>query len=292
MTCYSRRMLMLIVAAVLLLLVACGPTFPDSETQATLTVPPAIPHRPTVFLQYCGDNTGSYPRQYFLEANRYIADSLDAAVQLNQDGVTAYITLITSSTYNPKDTVLTVTIPATPNNPPAPSLATPTPSGNPFKDGQVRATAAANTGNEEQQYQATLAANQQLLQQVRTQVHTQTNRLRELAPPTENISTSIWGCLDLASQRLAEKAGIKLLVIASDMENNTDQDKTANFIQSHALKGVAVSVIFYYCQVAVECQQKTTSWQQVFLGAGATSVRFVDAGASPTLPPLLQGVTA
>jgi hypothetical protein len=93
----------------------------------------------------------------------------------------------------------------------------------------------------------------------------------------------VWGCLQLARTRFQQNPGAHYLVIASDMENNTSIDYTADFQSSQALKDVHVAVVYFYCSNARGCQSTTAQWQNVFTNSGAASVKFTDPAGSQSL---------
>lgn len=246
-----------------------------------------LPHRPHVTEQGCSDVTASYPHDFAIRADHLMADWLDGAVQSNQDGVTAYVSLIDSMSYDPISTPLVIMIPATPPDPQPPTLAPlPTPTGNPYTDGQLRAQIQAQNDQAMRRYQEALAAEQAQLDAIRWQVHDQTNKLRALDPPVAS-RTDVWGCLKRASERLSGEPGNKIVLIASDMENNTRQDYVPNL----SLAGASVWVIMYQCSRAPECAAKTKQWRGIFSSAGAQDVRFFDPAQTQTLHSPLEQQT-
>lgn len=275
----------------LLCLWLAGCTLTSASPGAAVTPAPTIvaPQRPPVLVQLCVDDTGSYPRTYFQQANKKVATSLTQSVVANSSGLVLYATLITSTTYDPSNTLAPFTIPAIANYPALPTpLPTPDQS-NPISY-SATATAAAN-----QQDAAIRAYNSQMatvntqIQVTRTQVANDAKRLTSWSPKTDSAATSVWGCLQLARQRFASQPGVKYLIIASDMQNNTNVDYTKDFESSQALKGVNVHVIYYYCQAAGSCQDLASKWTGVFKGSGAASVQFDDPAQSDALTNLFGG---
>ena len=122
-------------------------------------------------------------------------------------------------------------------------------------------------------YKASLAS-------TKNKVSGDVQRLQSWNPKVDNRGTSIWGCLVLATKRLANTPGPKYLIIASDMENNTCLDCA----QVH-LDGMKVRVIFFQSDNAVRAQQKQSQWTSDFEKAGANSadISFNDPAASETL---------
>ena len=116
-----KRFLTVVVAS--LLLVACGTTVAKVAITPLPTI--NVPARPHTLVQYCVDDTGSYDRTYFHQANDLVVQNLINAVQPNSDELTLYATAITSDTAKSENTLPAFVIPATGQ---APTLAlTPTP---------------------------------------------------------------------------------------------------------------------------------------------------------------------
>jgi hypothetical protein len=112
---------------------------------------------------------------------------------------------------------------------------------------------------------------------------------KQAAQAKNDDATSVWGCLQLARTRFQQNPGTHSLVIASDMENNTSVDYTADFQSSQALKDVHVAVGYFYCSNARSCQSTTAQWQNIFTSSGAASVKFSDPVQSKTLKNLFGG---
>jgi hypothetical protein len=275
----------------LLCLVLSACALSSATPGAAVTPVPTViaPQRPPVLVQFCTDDTGSYPRGFFLAANKKVADSLAQAVVPNSSGLILYATLITSRTYDPTNTLYPFIIPAIGNYPTLPTPL-PTPSeGNPISY-SATATASANQQDAAiRAYNAQMAAVNTQLQLTRTQITHDAKRLTSWNPRVDSTATSVWGCLQLARQRFASQPGVKYLIIDSDMQNNTDIDYTSDFESTKALNGVHVHVIYYYCQVAGSCQDLQAQWTRVFTGSGAASVKFDDPSQSDALPNLFGG---
>jgi hypothetical protein len=127
------------------------------------------------------------------------------------------------------------------------------------------------------------------VQAVQAQVTTDAERLTSWNPAPDDGPTSVWGCLQLARQRLAGEQGTKYLVIASNMHNTTDVDYTPDFESSKALQDVRVHVIYFSCQDASQCQSLQAQWTSIFTGSGAASVQFDDPSQSQELTNLFAG---
>jgi hypothetical protein len=277
--------------ALCLLLAACANPLTSVTPKALITPAPtvAIAHRGPILVQYCADDTGSYPRGDFGLANRAIANSLVQSVRANSDGLVLYATLITSNTFDASNTLAPFVVPAIANYP---ALPTPLPTPSQANPVSYSATATAVAGKNSvgiSAYNADVATVANRVTVIRDQVAADAARLTGWNPPIDATATSVWGCLQLARQRFAGQPGAKYLIIASDMDNNTSVDFTADFTASQALKGVNVRVIFYYCQAAGQCQDRANSWTPILNGSGAASVIFDDPAQSQALPSLFGG---
>ncbi|HEV2236343.1 MAG TPA: hypothetical protein VGR57_06735 [Ktedonobacterales bacterium] len=277
--------------ALCLLLAACGNLLSSVAPKVLITPAPTVTlaHRGPMLVQYCADDTGSYPRGDFSQANHAVADSLVKSVRANSDGIMLYATAITSNTFDPANTLAPFTVPAIANYP---TLPTPLPTPSQANPVSFSATATAvenenSTGISA--YNATLATVNNTVATVRGQVSTDVARLTNWAPPIDATATSIWGCLQLARQRFTGQPGAKFLIIASDMDNNSSVDYTADFTAAQALKDVNVRVIYYYCQAAGQCQDRANSWTPILHNAGAAAITFDDPAQSVALPSLFGG---
>jgi hypothetical protein len=272
-----------------LLLAACALSSGTPVAPVTPAPVTSVPHRGPVLVQYCADDTGSYPRGLFGSANMAVANSLIQSVQPNSEGLVLYATLITSMTFDASNTLAPFVIPAIGNYPALPTPL-PTPAeANPVSFSATATAVARQDSANVVAYNAAVAQVNTRLQVTKGQVTDDSKRLTGWEPAIDSTATSVWGCLQLARQRFAGQPGTKYLIIASDMDNNTDVDFTADFTASQALKGVIVNVIFYYCQQAGVCQDRANSWRQIFSGSGATSVVFDDPAQSQALGNLFGG---
>lgn len=273
-----------------LLLAACALTTSSARpgVQVTPVATVSVPHRTPVFIQYCADDTGSYPRSDFQGANALVASSLAASVVANSDGLTLYATLINSDTFNSANTLAPFIIPAVPTYPALPAISTPS-DNNPVSYSATATALADAQGATIASYNAQMNAVNAQIQATRTKVANDAKRLTGWNPSVDYQATSVWGCLQLARQRFSGQTGTKYLIIASDMQNNTGVDYTADFTSSKALKGVAVHVIFYACQSAGACENLEATWKQVFTASGAASVQFDDPAQSQTITNLFGG---
>lgn len=284
----GKRLLGFFLVGLVLVLAACdlGPT-PDAGDQPGSvpspigTSQPEPPHRDHLTVGYCADGTWSVPTALFTGANRFVADSIDQAVMLNQDGLTLFVTYVSAHPYLPQNTV-TITIPALPA-PLAPNI-TPTPTPNPnnvYSSSAAQSTVTAANAQAGQAYQAQLAQLNAKLAATKAQVKTQTDRLRHLPRPAgaEATQTSLWSCIELQAQRLQQAHGAKLLLIESDFEDTLP----AYALAGVRLDGAPVVAIFMNCQSGADCAVKQNTWGTVFRRMHAVSWRFYDPGASTTL---------
>ncbi len=272
-----------------LLLAACAASTISPGVQVTPVPTVIAPHRGPILVQYCIDDTGSYPRGDFYIANRLVASNLAQAVQPNTDGLTLYATLITSNTFDPSNSLAPFVIPAVANYP---TLPTPIPT--PVQDNPVSYSATASAVANQQSadiaaYNGQMASTNAQVQTTRIQVTADAKRLTSWNPRIDATATSVWGCLQLARQRFTGLPGTKYLIIASDMQNNTNVDYTADFQAAQALKGVIVHVIFYVCENAGDCGSLTAYWHHVFQASGAQSITFDDPAQSQAIPDLFGG---
>lgn len=292
MTQRMRAMLIPIALAVTLLLGSCSP-LPDPPVQTAtptstgdLVKPILAPYQPYRVGQYCPDVTSSYPQQDFAHANAAIADWIDQAVAPNQGGLVVYVNLINSNSFDPTSTVLTIVVPPFPADPARPEqLAAPTPTGNYITDNNNKDKVQQENQKLFNTWQQTLKERHQQLAQLRKAVHAQTNKLRALHPPIDNVSTDIYGCVKRASLRFQGLSGKKILLLATDLGNNTWQEWTPSF----PLTGANVEVIWHYCSDAPTCDANDGDWQRTFAQAGAARVALFDPARSLTIPnPFVQ----
>jgi hypothetical protein len=243
------------------------------------------PTRPALLIQYCDDDTGSYPRQYFCGANQLMASSLEQAITANQNGITLYATAITHNTFDPANTLTPAfSIPAIQAYPVPPTpYPTPVPQG-PVTDPPTETAVAKQNDQAIINYNQSVAAINQKIQQAQAAAKHDGGRLTVWDPPVDTSGTSILGCFQLAASRFAGQSDMKMIYIASDLENNTDVDYTQSFVTDHRLAGVIVHVIYLYSQSASQDSAKRAQWCRYLQAAGATAVIYSDAGSSANLP--------
>jgi hypothetical protein len=242
------------------------------------------PTRPALLIQYCDDDTGSFPRGDFQGANKLMADSLGDAIKANQDGITLYATAITHNTFDSSNTlspafnIPAITAYGTPPTP-VPTIV----AQNPVTDPPTETAVANQTGKGISDYNGTVAVIDQKIDAAKKAAAADTQRLTSWDPPLDTVATSILGCFQLAASRFQNQPGTKMIYIASDLENNTDVDYTQNFVTQKGLAGAIVHVIFFVSPSAARDQQKRAQWCPLLEAAGAKAVVFSDPNASSTL---------
>ena len=266
-------------------LVGCTDPQPTPyPTAVTSTSTNQLPARPYITVQFCSDDTSSYPREDFKNANTLMATSLINAVRSNQSGLKLYASAITHNTFDPANSLSPVfTITAIPAYPVPPKII-PTPT--PFNVVTDRATKITVLTTDNAVITAYNAQVQEIDKQIQSQVNAitqDTNRLKDWNIPVDNTATSVFGCFEIARSNFKNQSGVKLLYIASDFENNTSIDFTNELVTSHGLDGVIVHSIFFYSENAVRAQQKMNEWCPILKAAGAKSVTFDERTRSTAL---------
>lgn len=290
---YVKATVPLILLLATLLLESCGSLgLPDPPTQTKATPissieqPIEMAHQPYRVVQYCADITSSYPRKDFQEANNAVANWIDQAVEPNESGLVVYVNLINSNSFDPSSTVLTIIVPPFPADTPRPEqLPPPKPTGNYMLDAQNKDTVRHENADLFNAWQQTLKEHHRKLVQLRQAIKVQTDMLRALNPSLDTVSTDEFGCVKRASLRFQNIAGRKILLLATDLENNTWQEWTPEY----PLVGGRVEVIWHYCLNAPECDENESNWQHTFTQAGAVSIAMYDPARSLTISnPFLQ----
>lgn len=240
--------------------------------------------RPPLLIQFCNDDTGSFPRKDFTGANQLMAKSLEDAVSANQQGVTLFATAITHNTFDPNNTLdPAFSIPAIPAFQPAPTPVPTHEANDPVTDPATATAVSDQNISGITAYNDGVAKLQKTVSDTAAAVAKDAKRLTSWNPKVDYVATSILGCFQLAASRFQNQSGAKLIYIASDLENNTDVDYTQSFVTSQGLKGAIVHVIYFVSPNATSAQQKRAQWCPFLKKAGATSVLFSDPTASPTL---------
>jgi hypothetical protein len=242
------------------------------------------PARPALLIQFCNDDTGSFPRTDFHGANKLISSSLVQSITANQGGVTLYATAITHNTFDSTNTLapafIVPAIPAYGVPPtPLPTIA----AENPITDPPTQTAVANSTTKGVTDYNGTVAFIDQKISDAQQSMTSDMKRLTSWNPPLDTIATSILGCFQLAGSRFQNQPGAKMIYIASDLDNNTDVDYTQNFVTEHSLAGAIVHVIYFVSPSAASDQQKRAQWCPLLKAAGAKTVLFSDPNSSQTL---------
>jgi hypothetical protein len=216
-------------------LTACAGGLSSTAGSSATPVPTMTSaHRDKTTIQYCVDDTGSYPRDDFRGANQLVAQNLVDAVAANSDALALYATLINSNAFDPASTLDPFQIPATAAYPTLPTpLPTPT-EGNPISYAREKQVAQAKDDDTITAYNDQVAAVRKQLDDLKQQISADANHLVNLNPAVDHTATSVWGCLQLARTRFQQNPGTQYLVIASDLENTTSVDYTADFQETRA----------------------------------------------------------
>lgn len=236
-----------------------------------------MPHRGPLSIQIDPDITGSYPtalRQAFLTQ---IASWLEALPRVSTDETRVYLTYINHAPYLPASTPLSFTIASVPDWPVVPQL-TPVPrcDQNPYACSSAQATTTTADSQLKQAYEQQRNTVRQQLVTVQTATKAQAQKLRALNPATDEQGTSIWGVLNLASQRFHGVPGDKWLILATDLGNNSTRDAVLP-----DLTGVHV-IVELYSPSAVASHDTQVAWQGVFRRAHVASIQFLDPAAAQT----------
>ena len=216
---------------------------------------------PHLLIQFCNDDTGSYPRPDFQGANQVITN-LQQAVTANQQGITLYATAITSDTFNPVNTLdPAFTVPAFPAYPPQPTPVPTQAPQNPVSDPATATAVSHQTTSNFTAYNQAVAALEQQIASARATMTTDTQPLMSWNPPVDFV-TSVLGCFQLAASRFAGKSDKKLIYIHfGSSKQHEDVDYTQSFVTNHSLAGVMVfHVIFFYAENAQTSTQIKHDW--------------------------------
>jgi hypothetical protein len=253
-----------------------------------------VPIAPFITVNFCDDVTTSNPRVYFDQARQLMAQWTEQLVRPAEAGANVFVQWINHNSYEPESTIQIIVVPSLPANPTPPNLIpypTPSDTGNPFEGAtatatsqQAIATVKAANNKAQADYQGEMSNQRARLKRAGAMVKEETQKLINLTPDPDNMSSDIWGCIQRASERLQAVGGKKFLIIASDMEMTGPQEHNA--VQQ--LQGVTVILIFYYCEHAQPCSDKTAYWQAAFKRSEAAAIHFFEPSQSLTLKnPLL-----
>lgn len=283
-----RNTLIALILAGCMGLAACGgdpgPTTSTTAIPTLVKVSQPNVTRPPLIVQFCNDDTGSFPRDDFHGASTLMGDSLVAATTANQGGVMLYATAITHNTFDPANTLSPVfTVPMIPAFPIAP---TPIPTyepENPISDPQTAEAVRNGTTQGVIAYNQSVADIIQQIKAAKATVTQDVTRLTSWDPKVDTSATSVQGCFALAASHFKGQSGTKIMYVASDLENNTNVDASSDFVTSHALADVIVHVIFLVSPSASRDQQKRDFWCPFLKSAGARAVLFTAPDQSKTL---------
>jgi hypothetical protein len=204
------------------------------------------PYRPFRIVGVCLASDSTYPRPYFKLVVSKLADWTLEAVNLNQDGLTEYINLLSSRADPSAATVATITINALPADSPAPK-----------DDGN-----SYDYADKYQAWQDTLTHNHTLLDEEKQRVKPYIDSIRKLNPPvTAPDSGSLQGCIAAQALRFALYPKAEhILIIASPMY------PLGNF-DSSFLKNCRVYVLARYTP-SVSTAVHDNWWRQEFYAMG------------------------
>lgn len=278
-----------LLASLAFIIAACGGLVSNTAEQLATAIPVNDPPRPLVTVQFCNDVGTSYPSQDFKNANALVAKSLKNAVVANQAGVDLYATAMDHDPLATTNTLAPFIIPATMAYPPTPTLI-PTSTNNNLFSKNATQTAIANSNNSGViHYNQTVTAAQNALGTPQAQVAQDTQRLTTWSPPSDSAPSSVWGCMQLANNNFKNQTGIKLLWIASNLDNMTTAcgDCTAALTNRQGLAGVIVHVIYFASASGSEDHTKRTFWCPLFRQAGVKAVVFSTEPQSGTISNLL-----
>jgi hypothetical protein len=150
---------------------------------------------------------------------------------------------------------------------------------NPYACISAKATVTAANRAANATYQIAIAQVQAQLHAVQESTTEQTQQLLAWRPTVDLRATSIYGVLNLASQRFSTPGGDKWLILASDMQNNTNLDELPP-----DLTGVHILVLFLQTPDAVARAHTAATWTAVFKRAHVASIGFFDPAASAIMP--------
>jgi hypothetical protein len=241
------------------------------------------PHRPPTFTQACPQASPEYDAGLTKQAQGWLADGLAAAVRENTEPLTLSVSYIDQRPLEPSSSPLLVKVPAIDAYPPAPKLQeVPTPNPDtPFGSGPDDPVQKAQDDNEQTMadYNAGVAKVNAQISAARTAIQPQVEQLRTLTPPANLVGArpSIWGCVWQAAQRFQQVDGVKILFLASTMDERNFKDVA----DLAGLQGAHVIVGFHKCVASASwCDRSAGTWKTVFTKAHVASQRWLDPAAS------------
>jgi hypothetical protein len=268
-------------------LVGCGgageptvsPPTPEPRLEAGLTV------------AACYDTTSSYDPALREQAQEVLASRLAETFGPGRDETTVYVQTITSHSYPPENTLLTIEVPGVPNPPAEPVIGlTPEPPElNPF--GGPQATEAAGTATAAaagtaaanasavSAYEQAVREHTAFVDGTRAEFLADLEALRRLSPETDPLTSDQWGCIARAGERLMGHAGERVLVIAGDLIEVAHQGRYPEM----RLDQVRVQVISFLCEGAAECHELREYWDGELTALGAAEVEYHDPAQTALL---------
>lgn len=263
------KLSVLVVALILLVATACSSVAGLLEAEPTSTpgrgvapeVTPDVHRLDEVVV--CLDRSSSY--RFTQDALVAVADVLPQLVAPGREA-SIHLRWIAENSYEPGAHIVKIDIPALPPAPPEPVL-----DPNPF--------ARRERERQQQEYEASKAAYQKKVAEIRAQIDEQADRLRQLTwAPAQG--SDIWGCIQKGSELLGGE-GERWLLIASDLEQYGPQQRAGL-----SLSGVHVRVVFWQADIATQGEQIQQDWRAWLVDLGAAEVEFHDP--SEGLEPVLQ----
>lgn len=216
-----------------------------------------------------------------IAAKNAIASSFENAVHFGQGKKTVYVTLLNHDSYNPRSTVMVLTIPQIDHLPAKP--VEPVYSDDPYKAAEQRAA-----------YQhalfcwnvAVTAANNHLNTDIKPAVHQEAEQLRTYQlPPADPGEEDADGFLVRAALWL-NTSGSHELIIASGFRDSQEVNEYDGDVPGFRLPSdTVVQNIWYDCGDKYACATYTPLWQSVFTHAGASdsNIHFLDPFQSQTV---------
>ena len=266
--------LLLVLLGLSLILSSCslGDGISYQKLTPAATVQLSYPQQPPRTYDIWLENTAAYPRPYFHEAAHALAAGFDQAIQAGYVGAVVSVSLISSNSYDPGNTIESFTIPPAPLYPQLVRHHSP----DPYIDAQL-------AKEDERVYQQKVQAFGQLLSRIRAQVRPFLKKVAELDPPVDTSGKiDVWGAFNRAAEHLQpEKRSNKYLIFVSTLGNSTWQE----FIPYQGFWGAQthVRVDWYFCTDAPSCQANTAFWQGAFRHGGAIESSFNDPAQSRIL---------
>lgn len=278
------RISMLLMVLVIVAVSACnlGPETASGSTNAAqasrVTPMPAVAHRGRLTIQMDPDITGSYPRSLLHQFLQQMAGWIAALPQVNSEPATLYITYLNHAPYLPASSPLSFTLAGVPDWPQVQTTPVPSCPNQPYACIPAQETVTAHNSAATVTYQQQLQEVKGQLQAAQQKAQQYSQQVQALNPAIDDKATSVYGVLNLASERFSGVTGDKWLILASDLGNNTAIDEIAP-----DLTGVHVLVLDLYCTSAVSCSQMKTTWKAVFTRAHVASVAFLEPAESQTM---------